>query len=72
MISKKTGAKIIIKPSNDPRSYRQNSDKLLKTGFVQKFGVNDAINDVISAYKNGKLIESDLCYTVKSMKKLKL
>ncbi len=72
MVSDKLDSEIIVSESNDPRSYRQNSDKLLKTGFVQKFGVNDAINDVISAYKNGKLIESDLCYTVKSMKKLKL
>lgn len=72
MVSDKLDSEIIVSESNDPRSYRQNSDKLLKTGFVQKFGVNDAINDVISAYKSGKLIESDLCYTVKSMKKLKL
>ena len=72
MVSDKLDSEIIVSESNDPRSYRQNSDKLLKTGFVQKFGVNNAINDVISAYKNGKLIESDLCYTVKSMKKLKL
>ena len=72
MVSEKLDSEIIVSESNDPRSYRQNSDKLLKTGFVQKFGVNDAINDVISAYKNGKLIESDQCYTVKSMKKLNL
>ena len=72
MVSEKLDSEIIVSESNDPRSYRQNSDKLLKTGFVQKFGVNDAINDVISAYKNGKLTESDQCYTVKSMKKLNL
>ena len=72
MVSEKLDSEIIVSESNDPRSYRQNSDKLLKTGFVQKFGVNDAINDVINAYKNRKLIESDQCYTVKSMKKLNL
>ena len=72
MVSDKLDSEIIVSESNDPRSYRQNSDKLLKTGFVQKFGVNDAINDIISAYKNGKLTESDQCYTVKSMKKLNL
>ena len=72
MVSDKLDSEIIVSESNDPRSYRQNSDKLLKTGFVQKFGVNDAINDVISAYKNGKLTESDQCYTVKTMKKLNL
>ena len=29
-------SKILIKPSNDPRSYRQNSDRILKKGFKPK------------------------------------
>ena len=28
-----TGSKIIVKHSNDPRSYRQNSDRIIKEGF---------------------------------------
>ena len=72
MVSEKLDSEIIVSESNDPRSYRQNSDKLLKTGFIKNFGVNDAINDLINAYNNGKLIENDNCYTVKTMKKLNL
>ena len=72
MVKKRLGAEIIVSESNDPRSYRQNSDKLLNTGFKQEFGVDYAINEIIEAYNNKELIESDQCYTVKWMKNLNL
>ena len=50
-IAKKTKAKIkIIKNTNDPRTYKLNSNKLLKTGF-KKFSVDYAINEIIEAYR---------------------
>lgn len=72
MVKQKVDAEIIVSESNDPRSYRQNSDKLLNTGFEQKYGVAYAIDEIITAYNNGSLIESDQNYTVKWMKNLKL
>lgn len=72
MVKNKLGAEIIISESNDPRSYRQNSEKLLKTGFQQKYGVEYAINEITEEYKKGNLVESDQCYTVKWMKHLHL
>jgi nucleoside-diphosphate-sugar epimerase len=72
MVKSKLGAEIIVSESNDPRSYRQNSDKLLNTGFKQAYGVDYAINEIIDAFKNGILEESDSCYTVKWMKNLNL
>lgn len=63
---------VVISESNDPRSYRQNSDKLLKTGFTQKFGVDYAITEIIHAYQNKTLVEIDQCYTVRWMKTLNL
>lgn len=72
MVKNKLGAEIIVSESNDPRSYRQNSDKLLNSGFKQEFGVDYAINEIIEAYNNKKLTESDQCYTVKWMKNLNL
>jgi nucleoside-diphosphate-sugar epimerase len=72
MVKNRLGADIIVSESNDPRSYRQNSDKLLNTGFKQEFGVDYAINEIIEAYNKKELIESDQCYTVKWMKNLKL
>ena len=65
-------SEIVIKDSNDPRSYRQNSNKLLATGFKNKYSVSDAIRELKEKYENKKILESDRCYTVKWMKKLKL
>jgi nucleoside-diphosphate-sugar epimerase len=63
-------AEIIVSESNDPRSYRLNSDKLLSTGFVQSHTVNDAIIEIISAFRAGSLRDEDLWYNIRTMKKL--
>jgi nucleoside-diphosphate-sugar epimerase len=72
IIQKKTKAKIKILKSNDPRSYRQDSSKLLKLGFKKKFSVENAINEIINAYKNFNLRDKPINYTVKWMQKLKI
>lgn len=46
---------IIVTPSNDPRSYRINSDKLLATGFTPKKNVTNAIHEIITAYRSEQL-----------------
>ena len=56
--------------SNDPRSYRQNSDKLLSTGFKPKYDINFAIDELIEKYRNGHLKDEENYYTVNTMKKL--
>lgn len=71
-VAEKIPAEIVVSASNDPRSYRQNSDKLLATGFVQTTTVSDAIDDVIAKFKSGALVETDQCYTVRWMKHLNL
>ena len=71
-VTEKVPAEIVVTESNDPRSYRQNSDKLLATGFEQKFFVADAINEVIEKYQTDQLVDEDNCYTVRWMKHLKL
>jgi len=72
MVTAKIPAKIIISETNDPRSYRQNSDKLKNTGFTPKFGVGDAIEELVHKYRSKILIDQDNCYTVRWMKHLKL
>ena len=72
IIKEKTGAKIKIEPSNDPRSYRQNSDKLISTGYKFKYNVNDAIEEIIKKHSNKELLDSELYYNLKVMKNLKL
>lgn len=71
-VASKVSAEIVVSASNDPRSYRQNSDKLLATGFVQTATVSDAIDDVLAKFESGELVENDQCYTVRWMKHLNL
>ena len=40
-------AEIVVTASNDPRSYRLNSDKLLRTGFKPSYTVQHAITEII-------------------------
>jgi nucleoside-diphosphate-sugar epimerase len=72
MISKKISSKISISDTKDLRSYRQNSDKLLATGFVKKFNIEEAIDDMYEKFIKNKISDTDQCYTVKWMKKIKL
>lgn len=63
-------ADIVVTKSDDPRSYRLNSDKLLATGFQPKYGVADGIQDIIEAFRSGRLKDEDRCYNIRTMKKL--
>ena len=58
-IKNKVDCEIKIIDSNDPRSYRQCSDKLLKTGFKQKFNIDNAIDEISDAFHNNKLLVDD-------------
>jgi nucleoside-diphosphate-sugar epimerase len=68
--SDKIQSEIVMSDSDDPRSYRLNSGKLLSTGYEQKYSVNDAMNDVISALREGKIKDSDQHYNIRTMKRL--
>lgn len=71
-VVEKVPAEIAVSASNDPRSYRQNSDKLLATGFVQRSSVAKAIDDVARNFRSGELVDKDEYYTVRWMKHLNL
>ena len=72
-IEKKIDTEIkIIKNTNDPRSYRQDSTKLIKTGFKPMFGVDYAINELILKFKEKKLKNNNNFYTVKTMVRKKI
>ena len=70
LVSDKIPCEIIVKESNDNRSYRQNSDKITSTGFDQKFFVEDAIKEIIEFYENGILTDKEEFYNIRMMKKL--
>lgn len=67
-VKEKIPSEIVVTESNDPRSYRQNSDKLLATGFKPMFGITTAIDELAEKYAKGQLPEYDQCYTVRWMK----
>ena len=60
-------AEITVTPSNDPRSYRINSDKLLATGFKPKKTIDDAIREIIEKYRAGELKDENRFYNLKWM-----
>ena len=69
-MTKLVPAEIVITPSNDPRSYRQSSKKLLATGFAPRFTVADAVAEVSAAFRDGRLTKDDVYYNIKTMKKI--
>ena len=71
-VKNKIGAEIEVTGSNDPRSYRQDSGKLLATGFKPSHTVADAISEIAEAFHQHILPEGDECYTVKWMRHLNL
>ena len=70
IVQSKINAEIEVSNSNDPRSYRQNSDKLINTGFNPKYNVDYAINEIINKYSNNQLKDLDIFYNIKTMKKI--
>ena len=69
LVADVSGAKIRVEPSNDPRSYRVNSDKILATGFSPKKSVRHAIREIEEAFRHGWLRDIDQHYNLKWMQK---
>lgn len=69
MACEKASAKITVLPSNDPRSYRVTSDKLLATGFRPRKTVENAIDEICQAYREGRLKDEERFHTLPWMQK---
>ena len=68
-ISKITPTKIkIIKNTNDPRSYRQDSSKLIKYGFKKKYNVENAIKELVQKFSELKFKNNKHFFRVSYMK----
>jgi nucleoside-diphosphate-sugar epimerase len=63
-------AEVVVSESNDPRSYRLDSSKLLATGFKPKRSVGQAIREMIELYQKGILTDNEKSHTVKWMQQL--
>lgn len=61
-------------PSDDNRSYHINSDKITRvTGFKPKHSIEDAVRDLCTAFREGKLpnsFDNDSYYNVRTMQKI--
>ena len=68
-VTKHVPAEIIVTESNDIRSYRVNSDKLLATGFKPKKKVEDAILEIIDKFNKKIVKEEDRFHNLKWMQK---
>ncbi len=66
-VAEKFGVGVDVKPSNDPRSYRQDSSKLLSTGYRQTKTVVDAIDEIANSLESEQVKDNDRWYTVKWM-----
>jgi nucleoside-diphosphate-sugar epimerase len=69
LVTKYIPVEIAVTESNDPRSYRINSDKLLATGYKPKKTVEDAIREIIEQYRAGVLKDEDHFYNLRWMEK---
>jgi nucleoside-diphosphate-sugar epimerase len=69
MVQRHVKAEIEIKPSNDPRSYRVNSDRLLATGFRPKKTVEDAIKELVGLHGQRVLKNDEMFHNLKWMMK---
>ncbi len=71
-IIQKVDAKIEMIDTQDHRSYRLNSDKLLNTGFQPSFCVDDAIDEIANLYHKGVLKDENKFYNIKVMQNLQI
>jgi len=69
-VARVTGATVNVKPSNDPRSYRVSSDKILTAGFRPRKSVDIAIDEIVDAFRSGALEDEDRHYNLKWMQKM--
>jgi len=68
-VVKHVPAEITVTESNDPRSYRVNSDKILATGFEPKKTINDAIVEITEKFNSGVLKDEDQFYNLRWMQR---
>lgn len=55
LAAKYAPSEIVVTESNDPRSYRVNSDRLLDTGFKPSKSVEIAVQEIVEAFSSGAL-----------------
>jgi nucleoside-diphosphate-sugar epimerase len=67
-VASRVAAEVKILPSSDPRSYRVCSDRLLATGFAPRKNVGIAIDELVAAFRAGRLRDDPAAHNVTWMK----
>lgn len=68
LIAAEIPAKVTITKVKDKRSYAVDSSKLLAAGFKPTHTVNDAILEIISALKEGRIEDNTMAYNLQWMR----
>jgi nucleoside-diphosphate-sugar epimerase len=71
-IAARVPAEIRILPSNDPRSYRQNSDHLRAAGFSPSRTIATAVDELAALYAAGRLRDDPSSHNVSWMRERRL
>ena len=66
-----TNSKILIKTGNDPRSYRQNSDRVIKEGFIPEKKIENAIIEIKEKFMQNKIKKKDSYFRINTLKMIK-
>jgi nucleoside-diphosphate-sugar epimerase len=61
-------SKIFVEPSNDPRSYRQNSDKIINKGFKPKKKIDHAIKEIEENFIKNKIKFNKKFFRINTLK----
>jgi nucleoside-diphosphate-sugar epimerase len=69
LVTQYVPAEVVVTASNDPRSYRVNSDRLLASGYKPKKTVEDAIRELVDKYRAGELVDEERFYNLKWMER---
>lgn len=76
IVGKKRPVELIVEPTNDNRSYHVSSEKIAqKLGFTPKHTIENAVEDLVSAFEEGKLPDSlsqARYFNIKTMKAVNL
>ena len=71
-----TDVELKIEESNDNRSYHVSSEKIKnELGFNSEFTIQDAVLDLIGAFKKNKLVDplnNSIYYNIKKMQSINL
>ena len=64
----KLKSRIFVEPSNDPRSYRQNSDKIINKGFKPKKKIDHAIKEIEENFIKNKIKFNKKFFRINTLK----